>query len=171
MRSRRNSEIAVILLCALPLASCNSNGCLENRSSLPLAGFYSSSDQPISLDSIEISGIGALDPEPLISAGERISTVYLPMRSTDTSTAWQFAYRYKSILDGQLCDTISFGYSATPYFASYDCGVVYHYRIEQMHHTTHLIDSVIITDSLVTNTDIQRIKIYFRTNDESDEEE
>lgn len=166
MRLRLNSDIVALSILSMALASCSSDGCLENRSSLPLAGFYSSKDEAISLDSLEISGIGALDPEPLISAGERISTVYLPMRSTETTTAWQFAYRYK-YLDG-LCDTISFTYSSDPYFASYDCGVVYKYHIEEMHHTFHLIDSVIITDSLVTNTDIQRIKIYFRTNDESE---
>lgn len=169
MRSRPKSDIALLLTIMLATAACNSDGCLENRSSLPLAGFYNSSDQAISLDSLEITGIGALDPDPLISAGENISTVYLPMRSTQTTTSWQFAYRYR-YLDG-ICDTITFDYTSSPYFASYDCGVVYHYRIHRMEHTTHLIDSVIITDSLVTNTDIQRIKIYFRTNDESEEEE
>ncbi len=40
---------------------------------------------------------------------------------------------------------------------------MYIYRIESLTHTTHLIDSVLLTDQLFTNVEAERIKIYFRT--------
>ena len=40
---------------------------------------------------------------------------------------------------------------------------MYRYTITRLSYTQHLIDSVAVTDSLVTNTDIKRLKIYFRT--------
>ncbi len=48
---------------------------------------------------------------------------------------------------------------------------MYRYYITEMTHTTHLIDSVAITDSLVTNLDVERIKIFFRTANPDEEEE
>lgn len=158
--------------------SCNTAGCLENRSSLPLAGFYSySTGEQIAIDSIAITGIGSSSGEPINDFPSALSSLYLPMRSTEQSTSWEIAYKRHSILDGTLCDTISFDYSSMPYFASEECGVIYKYRIERMSYTHYLIDSIAITDSLISNTDVERIKIFFRTaepdapDDESDTDE
>ena len=43
---------------------------------------------------------------------------------------------------------------------------MYFYTIKKVEYTRHIIDSVGISDSLVKNTDIERIKIYFRTETE-----
>ena len=164
----------ITLVCAtivLLTAGCNTSGCMENRSSVPLAGFYSASDgAAISLDSIEISGQNAPGDSVLSPAGTPVSKIYLPMRSTQDATTWIFAYRWKELDHPEINDTITFHYSTTPYFASEECGVVYHYNITSLSHTSHLIDSVGISDSLITNTDIERIKIYFRTAREDEEE-
>ena len=40
---------------------------------------------------------------------------------------------------------------------------MYNYRITRCTTTYNLIDSVVVADSLITNTDRLRIKIYFRT--------
>lgn len=152
-------------------SGCNTSGCMENRSSVPLAGFYNASDgAAISLDSIEISGENAPGDSVLSPAGATVSKIYLPMRSTEDVTTWIFAYRWKALDYPALNDTITFQYSTTPYFASEECGVIYKYRITALSHTSHLIDSVGISDSLITNTDIERIKIYFRTAGEDEEE-
>ena len=66
-------------------------------------------------------------------------------------------------------DTLTFGYTSSPYFASEQCGAMLLYEIHSFKYTRHLVDSVAIVDSLITNTDLERIKIYFRTStDETD---
>ena len=47
---------------------------------------------------------------------------------------------------------------------------MYRYKITSVTYTTHLIDSVGIVDSLITNIDRERIRIYFRSADNDDEE-
>lgn len=150
--------------------SCSSTGCLENRNSVPLAGFYDGTGASVALDSLQITGVGMPDDDPLLAAGDRVSSIYLPMRSVQQSTAWVFSYKWKDLDFSELNDTLAFDYDTAPYFASTDCGVINKYRITRMSHTTHLIDSVVLADSLITNVDIEQIKIYFRTA-EADEPE
>lgn len=40
---------------------------------------------------------------------------------------------------------------------------MYHYKVTRFTYTRHLIDSVAMTDSLITNVDRETIKIFFRT--------
>lgn len=154
----------ILAVAALALSACNSSGCLENRSSLLYAVFYSmESGEKISVDSLEIIGEGMDDKDPLSAAGSPIGQILLPMRSTKDVTTWVFKYRQHQIDMPELYDTISFRYDSTPYFASSDCGVVYNYHINKVTYTKHLIDSVSVLDSLVTNVDKERLRVYFRT--------
>ena len=42
------------------LGGCNTTGCMDNRSSIPLAGFYSlESGTQIEIDSVNIGGVNA----------------------------------------------------------------------------------------------------------------
>lgn len=149
---------------AVALSSCNTTGCTDNQSCLPLAGFYSSQTKSaISLQDLDISGVGAPDDSLLYTSGTSLSQAYLPFRSTATSTSYCFHYTQEGLEDTAFNDTISFSYISEPYFASEECGAMLRYKITKMSHTNHLIDSVIVTDSLVTNTDTERIRIYFRT--------
>lgn len=47
---------------------------------------------------------------------------------------------------------------------------MYHYRITRVSHTTQLLDSVGVADSLITNIERETIGLYFRTS-EPDEPE
>ena len=40
---------------------------------------------------------------------------------------------------------------------------MYIYRITGVKHTDNIIDSVTLLDSLITNVELERIRIYFRT--------
>lgn len=165
---RRLTRVFLALLgLAVILHACNTTGCLENRNSLPLAGFYSSDTVPhaITLDSVQVTGLGVKNDSALIEAGLKISTLYLPMRATQPNTGWVFSYKWKYLDIPALNDTIEFEYTSTPRFASEECGVIYDYRITQCRYTTHLIDSVRLTDSLINNIDKERIHIYFRTDE------
>ncbi len=147
---------------ALVQVACNTAGCLDNQSAIPLAGFRSSATgDDISVQGIRISGVGA--PADSAIASGSMSQVYLPMRSTATSTAWCFHYTQEGLDDPALNDTVTFGYESIPYFASEECGAMYRYMIESVSNTTHLIDSVVVADSLITNVEATRIYIYFRT--------
>lgn len=146
------------------LQSCSATGCTENQNSLPLAGFYSmSTGEAIVPDSIAIGGVDAPNDTLLLGPGSRVQQLYLPFRSTSQSTAFYIRYCQKALDYPQLIDTITFDYKSIPYFASEDCGAMYHYQVTAYTYTTHLIDSVGMTDSLITNIDRETIRIFFRT--------
>ena len=91
---RLTSIIAAICLLAA-LSGCNTSGCLENRSSVPLVGFYdSATEKSISLDSLEIYGADAPGDSILSAPGTPISQIYLPMRATKDNVMWFIAVSY-----------------------------------------------------------------------------
>lgn len=146
------------------LTSCSSDGCLENQSSIPLAGFYDSeSKQAIVLNSLEVYGIGATGDSLLTTNGVETKQTYLPFRSTQKNTAFCFHYTEFGETNAYN-DTIWFDYESIPYFASEECGAMFRYKITSVRHTDILIDSVTIIDPEITNVDVERIKIYFKTN-------
>lgn len=144
--------------------ACNTSGCLDNGSAIPLAGFYSSTNaQSITVDSLAIVGLHAPGDSAIVRAGAQNSSVYLPMNPTATSTSWVISYKQQSLDYPELNDTVTFRYEALPYFASEECGAMYYYDVTAVDYTCHLIDSVCMTSQLITNADIETIKIYFRT--------
>lgn len=146
------------------IVSCSATGCTDNQNSLPLAGFYAmGSDTKITPDSIAVEGIGAPDDSLLLSPGTRVSQLYLPFRSNRKSTSFCIQYREQQLNYPELYDTLTFDYDAIPFFASEECGAMYHYKVTRFTYTRHLIDSVAMTDSLITNVDRETIKIFFRT--------
>lgn len=153
----------------LAIAGCNSSGCLENRNSVPLAGFYASATgDKIQLNNVQINGLGN-DTVSILEPTQQAAQVYLPMRSTQQSTSWVFSYKDEELDGPEYNDTISFHYDSEPYFASEECGVIYKYRIRRLDATRHLIDSVVLADSLITNVDVEQIRIYFRVSTEEEE--
>lgn len=163
------SGILALWMCMLVvLASlaggCSTDGCLNNQNSLPLAGFYSSSTGlAISVDSVDIGGVDAPHDSLLHATGVPASEIYLPFRSATNVTSFYFHYTQHNLSSPEFNDTITFRYDSEPFFASEECGAMYRFRIKNVVYTRHLIDSVGVTDSLITNVDLQRIKIFLRT--------
>lgn len=156
---------------AVVASGCNTDGCMDNHSALPLMGLYSSSTElSMQLDSIGIGGVGAPSDSLLIYPGESVSSIYLPFRFDKTQTAFFIHYDYRSqgLADPAFNDTITFHYSSEPYFASEECGAFFIYRIGKVDYTTHLIENVEITDSVITNVEMERIKVFIRTSDTSE---
>lgn len=138
-------------------------------------GFYDyATGNSMSLDSLDLHGVGAPGDSLLVHAGERTSQVYLPFRSDSNMSAFclHYAYPQQGLDLPELNDTITFIYDAEPFFASSECGAMYSYHIRSCSFTHHLIDNVIIADSLITNIERERIMVYFRTAtpEEGDEE-
>ncbi len=164
------------ILCILAglhlMVSCSATGCTDNQNSLPLAGFYSmSTGTAITVDSLAIEGIGAPDDSLLLSPSSRVSSLYLPFRSSKDVTAYCIQYRQHRLNFPELYDTITFRYNSIPFFASEECGALYHYQVTEFTYTKHLIDSVAMTDSLITNVERETIQIYFRTDNPDDNPE
>lgn len=156
---------------AVIISACSTTGCLDNQSAIPLAEFCSSSTgAAIVLSNVVIRGVGAPGDSAIFASSASASKVYLPMRSTKESTSWSIHYAQPGIDDPANNDTVTFRYESEPYFASSECGAMYNYRITQVSYTTHLIDSVIIVDSLITNIDRTYIRFYFRTAETPGEE-
>lgn len=146
-------------------SGCNTQGCTENRSALPLMGFYSNATgSRLTLDSLDMGGVNAPGDSLLIQSGSGASTIYLPFRYYSEETAFFFHYDYpeQGLDDPALNDTITFRYSTEPYFESEECGAYYIYTISECRYTTHLVDTVVIVDSVITNFDMERIQVFFR---------
>ena len=154
----------IVAIVAMATVSCNSSGCTDNQSSLPMAGFYSSvTNAAISISQLEIYGVGAPNDSVLYHSGQALTQVYLPFRSSTEKTSFVFHYTQGQLDSEEFNDTLTFTYKSIPYFASEECGAMYRYQITKIEQTYHVIDSVTMTDSLVTNIEKERIKIYFRT--------
>ncbi len=154
---------AVATLSAI-MAGCNAAGCIDNQNSIPLAGFYSmASGEAVSVDSLAVWGVGAPGDSLLLAPSAPASQIYLPLRAASRESAFCFAYRAKEFDYPQMQDTVTLTYTSHPWFISEDCGAGLRYRIDRLTYTRHLIDSVGVTDSLVTNVSPETIRIYFRT--------
>lgn len=157
--------LAVALVAAVmtALGGCNTSGCTELHSSIPLAAFFRADNGvQMSVDSVQIHGIGAPGDSVLLAAGTVADRVYLPMRSSRQTTSWCFTYKSRDLLERGITDTLTFDYVSEPYLASDECGAMYRYRITGLHYTENVIDSVSIPQDLITNNDAVSVKIYFR---------
>lgn len=145
------------------LSGCNSSGCTDNKSSIPLAGFYSYETlAAISVNKISIGGVDAPD-DSLIINNSSASEVYLPFRAEFDETRFYIHYHQRGIDDPAYNDTLTFRYDRVPYFASEECGAMYKYEITEFTSTYHLIDSISLVDAVITNADLEKIRIFFRT--------
>lgn len=168
---------SVALLLTLSLVwvvagSCNTSGCTDNQSAIPLAGFYSSATgEQVSLDSLEIRGLGAPGDSMLLTPGTPASMVYLPLRIDQADTRYVIAYRMGEATSELLNDTLYFAYTSTPYFVSEECGASFRYRIKAFEYTRHMIDSIALLDTEITNIDLERLKIFFHVVDDEPAEE
>ena len=150
------------------LGGCNMNECYDNQNSLPLAGFYSSSQVPvaISLDSISIIGIGELGDSVLQDSVRTLSQVYLPFRIDENSTTYEIKYLAGLAGYYQISDVITFNYDIVPMFVSTACGTVYYYKMNSIDYTENFIDSVVCPTGEITNANVENLKIYFRVEEE-----
>lgn len=143
------------------LSGCNTVGCTENRSSIPLAVFYASgTNRQLAIDSVAVGGVDAPDDSLLVKPQRGTSQFYLPLRSQTDATSFFISYRWEGMPE-RYNDTLTFEYTSMPYFASEECGAMYRYRIQRMEYTTHMLDSVVILDSLITNAEIPSIRLYY----------
>lgn len=160
--------LLILTVSTLMPTGCANTSCYDNSSSIPLVQFRDSgTDKAVTLTGIEIHGVGAPGDSVLLSQNKSASEVYLPMRSTASSTTWCLQY----VTDDEVTDTVRFIYRSEPYFASEACGAMYRYYITEVYNTSNMLDSVVVLDSLITNEDIVRIAFYFNVSAQTPEQE
>lgn len=171
VRFIKHIAFAVSITCLFAfIYSCGSdNGCEGNKSSIPLAGLYSSQTKSaISVDSLTVFGIGMPGDTTIVDTAT-VSQVYMPLDMNDTISRFVFRYEQASIASYNITDTITLTYESTPYFHSEDCGAMYVYDIHEYHSTQNLIDSIRIPNLHIDNTNTENIQIFFRTQQEGNQ--
>lgn len=139
---------------ATMLASCSGDGCINNRNSIPLAGFYSLPDeQQVTVSRMPIYGLGAPNDSSLLDTATNSQQVYLPLRASQTQTSFVFD-------GGTIFDTLTINYESYPYYDGEDCGAMWRYLIHDVQYTRNMIDSVLVTDPLITNIERERLMIF-----------
>ena len=143
--------------------SCTSNGCYDNSTALPKAAFYRGGSAA-SVSGVSLKAIGAPGDSILIDK-QATSQFYLPLSATRGSVDWVIDYN----VEGIEPDTLTIAYTPQLQFVSRDCGAMYFFRINSVNYTRHVIDDVVITDSLITNVDRVTLKINLQTETTSEE--
>ena len=147
---------------------CSSDECMQNKNALPLAGFYNTFNptQTITIDSLQVYGIGAPGDSILSAGTTNVSELYLPFRLDSDTTRYVFRYLHKELAAFNLRDTVTFIYTREPRFVSSACGVSYVFTIKDMEVKGEIIDSVTCPAGEVTNMATENLHIYFRTEEQ-----
>lgn len=142
---------------ALLLGGCSNEGCMNNRNSIPMAGFYRLADEEkLSVSKLEIYGVGSPGDSLLLDTARSSNQVYLPLRGMQPSA--QFVFKA-----GNLTDTLTIDYNSYPFFDGEDCGAMWRYELTSVSYLHRLIDSVFVTDPLITNVERERLMIFLKT--------
>lgn len=144
----------IFLLSMALLASCSGEGCLNNRNSIPLAGFYElGSEEKVYVSHMPVYGVGAPNDSSLLDTTRSAQQIYLPLRGNQTQTSFVFD-------GGPVKDTLTIDYESYPYYDGEDCGAMWRYLIHNISYTRNFIDSVLVTDPLITNVERERLMIF-----------
>lgn len=164
-------SIIVVSLLGILINSCATEECYDNRNALPYAGFYGilqGKMSNVSVDSMEVYGIGAPGDSILSEGKSAISSLYLPFRIDSDTTVYVFRPLMKELLFFEIADTITFIYDREARFVSSACGASYLYNIRKISYTENLIDSVVCPGMQITNANSENLKIYFKTGEDAD---
>lgn len=146
--------VAGLALMSALSVSCSSDGCTNNRNSIPMAGFYElSSGRQLSVSGLEVYGVGAPNDSLLLDTLRNSQQVYLPLRGAQTQTSFMFKA-------GDVADVLTLTYDSYPYFDGEDCGAMWRYVITGVDYDRTLIDSVLVTDPVITNIERERLMIF-----------
>ena len=156
-RLLRHIAPSVLLAASVFLAACGDSSCYDNGSSLPLASLYMGKSQQV-IPQLTVKGIG-VPGDSLLADATTVSEIYLPLQASVTTTS--FAVSHPVSDEIVVRDTITFHYQPIAYFHSKECGAMYNFDIQRIDCTHHGIDSVVVVKSLITNSTVPSLRIYF----------
>ena len=148
----------VLLFLPLCLASCGEGGCDDNGSAVPLAWFYGTgTTQRATVSNLTVNAIGAPGDTVLLN-NATASELHLPLRVSSDRTQWRLTFMTTDSIF--LSDTLTFAYRPIEYFASVECGAMYHFDLLQVTTTHHVIDSVSAIKPHVTHVEQVNLHIF-----------
>lgn len=163
------SALALAALSLLCLASCN-NGCEQTReaycvlqvvpnSESHLAGVTVSTLVPA--DTLNAKGETVWN-EHQFAALSTTGQFEVILNPNDTVTTLNLDIRYKSYDETfQAKDTVRVYYTVQPHYLDIECGCTLHFDLQRVETTHHLLQSVRITQPLVTNESALNIEANF----------
>lgn len=113
------------------------------------------------MNRLTVGALGAPGDSILID-GESASDLHLPLRVSADQTQWRLTFMVSD--STFVTDTITMRYTPIEYFASMECGAMYHFDLKEVTTTQHVIDSVVVTQPHVTHTEQVNLRIYLPTN-------
>lgn len=119
--------------------------------SLLKATFLNSSTKKAISPIVTVWGIGL---DSLWVKDSLLQEIILPLSTNDTTN-------YLISFDSRI-DTITFFHETTQKYASMESGFYYEYKLRSIDYTHNQIDSIQITDSLITKKWHENIKLYIR---------
>lgn len=84
-----------------------------------------------------------------------VTDISLPLNPNIASTSFV-------IKADTIQDTLYFHHQSEMYFVSLECGFTWLFNLDETTHTTHLIDSIIVVDTIIDLNERNNYKIYFR---------
>ena len=166
-------ESLFVCVCVAGMGGCATDGCVDNRSSIPLAQFYSydAQESALSIDSISIFGIGQPTDSMLLDSAIAVTQVYLPLRIAHDTTQYVIRYDQQGLSLPRYNDTLTFVYRSYPYFASIDCGAMYNFVIDTCRYTRNVLDSVAVIVPEITNKNVESVRIFYTVQSTEPDEE
>lgn len=126
-----------------------------------MAGFYDySTRESLTISDLEVYGVGAPNDSLLLDPVRNAHQVYLPFRGKDATASFKFIYA------DELANEVTFTYRSYPFFDGENCGAMWRYEITGVEVSGNgIIDSVSVTDPLITNIERERIMFFFTVPD------
>lgn len=163
VKSLKLTRLCVPLLAALLLSGCGDAGCYDNGSAVPLARFYASgTTTQAAVSGVSVTAIGVPGDTMLVNDAT-VSELHLPLRISASHTQWRISFLTTDSL--VVNDTLTMRYRPIEYFASVECGAMYHFDLTEVSCTSHVIDSVRVEQPRVTHVDQVNLRLYVPAND------
>lgn len=149
--------LSVLLgLCAVITACSESDCSIGGRPAARFNFLDTESLEQVSLfDSLTITSLGT--DSVLLNKGKALKYVALPLSYVATETTYILQYTETEH------DTIWLEHENTPHFISMDCGVDMFYTIKNIRYTTWVLDSIVIRNADINDTEKENFQILYTT--------
>ena len=157
---KKIAPFLLITCLSLGFMACDETECTESTVVEFNGNFYRKRDNTAYTDTLSIYGINAPN-DSILKDTAAIKTITLPLKLTDTETAFLFDFvnRAKASF---IKDTISIFHQNNVHFISDACGCAMFFSIDSIAYTRHKIDSIAINSKDVINEPQENIQLFFR---------
>ena len=163
--SGRVAAFVALSLCMLPLllsTACNTEACLESKTSIFNTAFYAYGDSGVKviIDSVSVYGVGQYRDSLLVDTAN-ISSFQATLRSGRDTTQYVIRYDQHNLNPRYKRDTLTFVYHSYIEFESAECGAMYNYVIDDFRYTTWQIVDALLMTTEVNNQDVETVRLYY----------